>query len=54
VPEIKEALQMPAQDFKQKYGFEQPKKDTPLVFACGIGARSRKALDAAIELGFTE
>jgi rhodanese-related sulfurtransferase len=54
VPELSKALQLPPEEFKKIYGVEQPSKNAPLVFSCGGKNRSRRAMNAAIELGFTE
>ena len=52
VGELAAALQGPSEDFETKYGFSQPAKDAQLVFSCRSGNRSRRAMDAALELGF--
>jgi rhodanese-related sulfurtransferase len=55
VPELSAALQLPPEEFKKKYSCpEQPSKSAPLVFSCRSGNRSRRAMNAALELGFAQ
>lgn len=50
--EVGEALQMNSKDFREKYNEVKPSKSDRLVFSCLAGARSKKALDTAVSLGF--
>ncbi|KAI5140352.1 thiosulfate sulfurtransferase/rhodanese-like domain-containing protein 3 [Manis pentadactyla] len=50
--EVGEALQMNAEDFKQRYKEVQPSKSDSVVFSCLAGVRSKKALYTALSLGF--
>ncbi|CAB3383169.1 Hypothetical predicted protein [Cloeon dipterum] len=55
LPELSQALQLPPEEFQKKYdGAELPLKSAPLVFSCRSGNRSRRAMNAALELGFAE
>ncbi|XP_059471756.1 thiosulfate sulfurtransferase/rhodanese-like domain-containing protein 3 [Neocloeon triangulifer] len=54
LPELKEALLLPPEEFKKKYDGAAPLKNAPLVFSCRSGNRSRRAMNAALELGFAE
>ena len=40
--------------FKEKYGFEKPKKDQEIVFYCRSGKRSATASDIAAKNGYTK
>jgi rhodanese-related sulfurtransferase len=40
--------------FKEKFGFEKPKRDQELVFYCRSGKRSASASDLAKKKGFTK
>ncbi|EPQ60922.1 Rhodanese-like protein [Gloeophyllum trabeum ATCC 11539] len=46
-------LNLDAAAFKEKYGFEKPKKDQELIFYCRSGKRSASAADVAKRNGFT-
>lgn len=50
--EVGEALQMNAEDFKQRYKEVQPSKSDSVVFSCLAGVRSKNALYTALSLGF--
>ncbi|CAK6446746.1 unnamed protein product [Pipistrellus nathusii] len=52
--EVGEALQMNPEDFREKYNGIKPSKSDHLMFSCGAGMRSKKALDIALSLGFTK
>lgn len=52
--EVGEALQMNPEDFREKYNGIKPSKFDHLMFSCGAGMRSKKALDIALSLGFTK
>ncbi|KRT80470.1 hypothetical protein AMK59_7742 [Oryctes borbonicus] len=41
------------EEFLAKYQREKPQRDTPIVFSCRSGNRSTKALDIALNLGYT-
>ncbi|XP_065339756.1 thiosulfate sulfurtransferase/rhodanese-like domain-containing protein 3 [Cloeon dipterum] len=52
--ELQQALKSSADEFKKKYeGADLPTKTSELVFSCKGGMRSRKAMAAAQEVGFT-
>ncbi|XP_047109835.1 thiosulfate:glutathione sulfurtransferase-like isoform X2 [Schistocerca piceifrons] len=50
--EFTTAMKVPDQMFKQKYGFDKPKPDDPVVFICTTGARSYIALRNALRMGY--
>jgi rhodanese-related sulfurtransferase len=50
--DIESALNLSANEFESKYGFKKPGKDEALIFHCRSGARSQKATDLALKLGF--
>ena len=53
--EVKDALNLSDDEFKSKYGQAKPSKtDNNLVFHCGCGLRSIKALDAARAEGYNQ
>ncbi|XP_049803943.1 rhodanese domain-containing protein CG4456-like [Schistocerca nitens] len=41
-------------EFQKKYNATKPGLDAPLVFSCRAGGRSLKALQTALELGYTK
>ncbi|EDV23410.1 uncharacterized protein TRIADDRAFT_58010 [Trichoplax adhaerens] len=54
VHEIRDALQMSAEAFQDKYSVAKPTMDSQhLIFHCQSGKRSRMALDAALQLGYS-
>lgn len=54
VGQVKTALQLSSEEFKEKYGGEKPQQSDNIVFSCLAGIRSKKALDTAISLGYKE
>ncbi|THV05965.1 Rhodanese-like protein [Dendrothele bispora CBS 962.96] len=48
-----EALRMPSETFKEKFGFEKPKRDQEVTFYCRSGKRSTTASDIAKRNGYT-
>ena len=47
------ALGMPPVEFKEKFGFEKPRKDQEVTFYCRSGKRSTTASDVAKRNGYT-
>lgn len=54
VGQVKTALQLSSEEFKEKYGGEKPQQTDNIVFSCLAGIRSKQALDAATSLGYKE
>ncbi|XP_033109894.1 thiosulfate:glutathione sulfurtransferase-like [Anneissia japonica] len=55
VATIKEALQLPEDEFTRKYGVPKPStEDEELVFTCASGRRSRAAWEIAQGLGYVK
>ncbi|CAL8287088.1 unnamed protein product [Merluccius merluccius] len=52
--QVDAALQLSPEDFKEKYGGDMPRPADKIVFSCLAGIRSKKALDAAALLGYTD
>ena len=52
LPEIGNAVGMSAEQFKEKYNFEQPAKDASIITHCKMGGRASKAIDALKDAGF--
>lgn len=52
--QVKTALQLSSEEFKEKYGGEKPQLTDNVVFSCLAGMRSKQALDAAISLGYKD
>lgn len=52
--QVKTALQLSSEEFKEKYGGEKPQQTDNIVFSCLAGIRSKQALDAATSLGYKE
>ncbi|XP_049942295.1 rhodanese domain-containing protein CG4456-like isoform X2 [Schistocerca serialis cubense] len=52
VNEYVTAMKVPDKIFKKKYGFDKPRPEDPIVFVCSTGARSYKALRAALHMGY--
>lgn len=50
--DVASALTLPAADFKNIFGFDQPGKDDPIVFYCQAGKRSEMAAKIADEVGY--
>ncbi len=50
--EIEFALDLVAEDFQKKYGFEKPKKEDTIIFYCRTGGRSAMATAFAQEHGY--
>ncbi|XP_049765190.1 rhodanese domain-containing protein CG4456-like [Schistocerca cancellata] len=46
------AMKVPDKIFKKKYGFDKPRPEDQIVFVCSTGARSYKALRAALHMGY--
>ncbi|KAM4693636.1 thiosulfate sulfurtransferase/rhodanese-like domain-containing protein 3 [Discoglossus pictus] len=51
--DVVQALQMNPKKFEEKYQKRMPVKSDTLIFSCLAGIRSKKALDAAVLLGYT-
>ncbi|KAG8758487.1 hypothetical protein FRC14_008112 [Serendipita sp. 396] len=51
--EFVEALRLPSPQFRDKYGFAKPARDSDIVFYCRSGKRSATAADSAKDNGFT-
>lgn len=52
---VPEAFTMDADDFEEQYHVKQPKKnDVNIVFHCLAGVRSRAAMEAVHQIGFTK
>ncbi|KAI0724343.1 Rhodanese-like protein [Cerioporus squamosus] len=47
------ALHLSPEEFKEKFGFEKPRKDQELTFYCRSGKRSTTASDVAKRNGYT-
>ena len=43
---------MSPENFKNRYQFDKPSKDTEIIFSCRGGRRSVEALKLALELGY--
>ncbi|EDV28095.1 uncharacterized protein TRIADDRAFT_21505, partial [Trichoplax adhaerens] len=53
IDQMKEAFQLDEKEFGEKYGATIPKKtDKNIVFYCGSGKRSRRAIDYVKEFGY--
>lgn len=50
--QVNTALQLGAEEFKEKYGGEMPEQTDNIVFTCLAGIRSKNALDTAASLGY--
>ena len=46
------ALQMPPAEFKEKFGFEKPRKNQEVTFYCRSGKRSTTASETAQQQGY--
>ncbi|XP_036420354.1 thiosulfate sulfurtransferase/rhodanese-like domain-containing protein 3 isoform X2 [Colossoma macropomum] len=51
--QVNGALQLKPEEFKEKYGGSMPSTTENVVFTCLAGARSIKALEAAVSLGYS-
>lgn len=54
VPTVERALQLPADEFKAKYGRDKPTPETEVIFSCKLGGRAQTATNTALGLGFTK
>lgn len=54
VGQVNTALQLGAEEFKEKYGGEMPREMDNIVFTCLAGVRSKNALNTAASLGYKE
>ncbi|XP_056235625.1 thiosulfate sulfurtransferase/rhodanese-like domain-containing protein 3 [Seriola aureovittata] len=52
--QVNTALQLGAEEFKEKYGGEMPEQTGNIVFTCLAGVRSKNALDTAASLGYKD
>ncbi|XP_071326442.1 thiosulfate sulfurtransferase/rhodanese-like domain-containing protein 3 [Trachinotus anak] len=52
--QVNTALQLGAEEFKEKYGGEMPEQTDNIVFTCLAGVRSKTALDTAASLGYKD
>lgn len=50
--QVNTALQLPPEEFKEKFGGDMPQEKDHIVFTCLAGIRSKKALQAATSLGY--
>ncbi|KAI9102417.1 endoplasmic reticulum protein [Phlyctochytrium arcticum] len=50
--EVPLALHLKSEEFKGKYGFEQPKRDDNVIFYCRSGKRSEAAFKFARQQGY--
>ncbi|CAL4130415.1 unnamed protein product [Meganyctiphanes norvegica] len=50
---IKLAADLTQEEFKERYGFDKPSKEAPLVLYCKTGVRSKNAYEQLTALGFT-
>lgn len=48
------ALQLAPEEFRERYGGAMPQPTDHIVFSCLAGIRSKKALDSAVSLGYTD
>lgn len=48
------ALQLAPEEFRERYGGAMPQPTDHIVFSCLAGIRSKKALDSAVGLGYTD
>ncbi|KAL1383968.1 hypothetical protein pipiens_013090 [Culex pipiens pipiens] len=53
LPTVERALQLPADEFKAKYGRDKPTPETEVIFSCKLGGRAQTATNTALGLGFT-
>lgn len=53
VGQMASALALDPAAFLQKFKFEMPLKDSPIIFYCRSGARAGRACDDAVLAGFT-
>ncbi|XP_023668849.1 thiosulfate sulfurtransferase/rhodanese-like domain-containing protein 3 [Paramormyrops kingsleyae] len=51
--QVNQALQLTPDDFREKYGSDMPRPNNQVVFSCLAGIRSKKALDTAVSLGYS-
>lgn len=49
---LADSLHLTPEAFREKHGYEKPKKDQRLVFYCRSGMRSTSACDVAKRNGF--
>ena len=52
-PCLSEECPMLSDEFRKKYNFKKPNKDTPLVTHCWAGMRAYKAQEAFMNAGYT-
>ncbi|KAJ8411502.1 hypothetical protein AAFF_G00163100 [Aldrovandia affinis] len=52
--QVNQALQLSPEEFKEKYGGDKPVPSDHVVFSCLAGIRSKKALDEAVNLGYSD
>lgn len=51
--QVSGALQLEAEEFKEKYGGDMPSTTENVIFTCLAGMRSIKALQTAVSLGYS-
>ncbi|XP_036395357.1 thiosulfate sulfurtransferase/rhodanese-like domain-containing protein 3 [Megalops cyprinoides] len=51
--QVNQALQLDPQEFRERYGGDMPSTTNNIVFSCLAGVRSKKALDTAVSLGYS-
>ncbi|KAL2084827.1 hypothetical protein ACEWY4_020345 [Coilia grayii] len=51
--QVSNALQLSAEEFKERYGGTMPSQTNNIVFTCLAGVRSKTALDTAASLGYS-
>lgn len=49
---VDSALQKNPQEFRKVFGLNKPKENSPILFLCQRGVRSKAAMDAARAMGF--
>lgn len=55
VGEVSEAFSLDTEDFQRKYGTSKPSpEDDNILFYCLAGVRSRTAMEAVHQLGYTK
>lgn len=52
--QVSTALQLPPEEFREKYDGEMPSRTDNIVFVCLAGIRSKTALNAAASLGYRD
>ncbi|KAF0300532.1 Rhodanese domain-containing protein [Amphibalanus amphitrite] len=53
LPELKQAMELSAEEFQQKYGCARPGQTEPLILHCKGGIRAAKAAGQLTESGYS-